>query len=205
MTDEQRGSGSGPSLREVAGRKVEGIARKVGLTPVDRGWVTLDVGATLFSLSPKLVVDFFKAVREVDPQLGNGDLRAWAELGRRIAQHSPDEAAEFFHDSASILKSLSPPLRTQLIALASRQIVLSPAAALALIRLVESAPHLIDALKAQRAKRIVPARDHAALVRRGLVFAGMGQGAQLTSLTSLGAQVLRLHAEITEATTEDKQ
>ena len=134
MTDEQKGSGSGSSLREVAGRKVEGIARKVGLTPGDRGWVTLDVGATLFSLSPKLVVDFFKAVREIDPQLENGDLRAWAELGRRIAQHSPDEAAEFFHDSASILKALSPPLRTQLIALASRQIVLSPAAALATFR-----------------------------------------------------------------------
>lgn len=83
----------------------------------------------------------------------------------------------------------------------------APAAALALIRLVESAPHLIDALKAQRAKRIVPAQDHAALVRRRLVFAGMGQGAQLTSLTFLGEQVLRLHAEITAETptTEDKQ
>lgn len=85
--------------------------------------------------------------------------------------------------------------------------VATPNAALALIRLAESAPHLIDALKSQRAKRIVSDQDHAALVRRRLVFAGLGQGAQLTSLTSLGAQVLRLHAEITAETptTEDKQ
>jgi nitric oxide reductase NorD protein len=134
MTDEQKGTGASSSLRELASRKVEVIARKVGLTPGDRGWVTLDVGATLFSLSPKLVVDFFKAVRDLDPILENGDLRAWAELGRRIAQHSPDEAAEFLPDSAAILKSLSPPLRSQLIALSSRQIVLSPAAALATFR-----------------------------------------------------------------------
>ena len=83
----------------------------------------------------------------------------------------------------------------------------TPAAALALIRLAESAPHLIDALKAQQAKRIISTQDHAALVRRKLVYAPLGQRAQLTPLTFLGAQVLRLHTEITAETptTEDKQ
>lgn len=83
----------------------------------------------------------------------------------------------------------------------------TPAAALALIRLVEGAPHLIGALKSQQAKRIVSVQDHAALVRRKLVIPSLDQGAQLTPLTYLGEQVLRLHAEITAETptTEDKQ
>lgn len=130
-----------------------------------------------------------KAATEALPDLQAARERAEAE--RQRAEEALSEAN----------RALSAARQAEAIADAT------PAAALALIRLVESAPHLIDALKAQRAKRIVPARDHAALVRRGLVFAGMGQGAQLTSLTFLGEQVLRLHTEITaeNPTTEGKQ
>lgn len=83
----------------------------------------------------------------------------------------------------------------------------TPAAALALIRLIEGAPHLMGALKSQQAKRIISTQDHAALVRRKLVSASLGQRAQLTPLTFLGEQVLRLHTEITaeNPTTEGKQ
>lgn len=95
---------------------------------------------------------------------------------------------------------------------AARQAVaicdVTPSAALALIRLVESAPHLIDALKAKAAKRLIHGDDHASLIRRKLVTPSLlGQGAQITPLTFLGAQVVRLHTEITAETptTEDKQ
>ena len=80
----------------------------------------------------------------------------------------------------------------------------TPSAALALIRLVESAPHLIDALKRCGGGRPVSQDEAAALIRRKLASPPSPGGGRLR-LSSLGAQVLRLHTEITEATTEDKQ
>lgn len=80
----------------------------------------------------------------------------------------------------------------------------TPAAALALIRLVESAPHLIDAFKRCGGGRPVSQDEAAALIRRKLASPPSPGGGRLR-LSSLGAQVLRLHAEITEATTENKQ
>lgn len=80
----------------------------------------------------------------------------------------------------------------------------TPSAVLALIRLVESAPNLISALKLCGADRSVPSGDSVALLRRKLASPPSPGGGRLR-LSSLGTQVLRLHTEITEATTEDKQ
>jgi nitric oxide reductase NorD protein len=127
---EERKSLTGSLLKGLTGKAVESLAKSVGLNPHDRGWVTVDVGASLMSVSPKVALDFFKAAKEVSTQLENGDLRAWAELGKRIALTSAEEAGDFFRDSATILASLPPQLRAQLVALCSKQIVLSPQAAL---------------------------------------------------------------------------
>lgn len=81
----------------------------------------------------------------------------------------------------------------------------TPAAALALIRLVESAPHLIGALNLCGSDRRVTPGEAAALIRRKLASPPSPGGGRLR-LSSLGAQVLRLYTEITEApTVEDKQ
>ncbi|HKX26099.1 MAG TPA: VWA domain-containing protein [Blastocatellia bacterium] len=106
----------------------------MGLKPNERGWVTVDVGASLVSVSPKVAVDFFKSVPEVAKLLENDDLRAWAELGRRIALNSAEEASDFFRYSIEVLEALPGPLRSLVIALCSKQIVLSPAAALTTFR-----------------------------------------------------------------------
>ncbi len=121
-------------LKGLTGKAVEALAVKMGLTPHDRGWVTVDVGASLMSVSPKVAMDFFKAAKDVSGLLDNGDLRAWAELGKRIALNSAEEAGDFFRDSAVILGALPVQLRTLLVALCSKQIVLSPQAALSTFR-----------------------------------------------------------------------
>lgn len=127
-------------MKGLTGKAVEALALKMGIGPTDRGWVTLDIGATLLSLSPAVARDFFKAVPEVARMLESGDLRAWAEIGRRIAQQNGDEASDFFRYSIETLNSVPESLRPVLVALCARQIVLSPATALSTFR---DAPRLI--------------------------------------------------------------
>jgi hypothetical protein len=120
---------------------------KMGLKPNERGWLTVDIGASLVSISPKVAMDFFKSVQEVSGLIDNGDLRAWAEMGRKIALNSAEEAGDFFRYSSEVLAALPENLRTLLIALCSKQIVLSPAAALTTFR---NAPRTVAGLGEER-------------------------------------------------------
>lgn len=129
-----------------------------------------------------------KAATEALPELHAA--RESAEAERKRAEEALSEAN----------RALSAARQAEAIADAT------PAAALALIRLVESAPHLIAALNLCGSDRRVTPGEAAALIRRKLASPPSPGGGRLR-LSSLGAQVLRLHAEITAETptTEDKQ
>src|SRR5262245_12503569 len=146
MSDERKGL-TGSLLRGLTRNTVEALAMKMGLKPNERGWVTLDIGASLISVSPKVAMDFFKSVQEVSQLLENGDLRAWAEMGRKVALSSAEEAGDFFRFSNEVLAALPERLRSLLIALCSKQIVLSPTAALATFR---NAPRMVASLGEER-------------------------------------------------------
>jgi nitric oxide reductase NorD protein len=133
MSEERKGLTSS-LLKGLTRNTVESLAMKMGMKPNERGWITVDIGASLVSVSPKVAMDFFKSVPDVAKLLENGDLRAWAELGRRIAINSAEEASDFFRYSIDTLAVLPASVRTLLIALCSKQIVLSPTAALATFR-----------------------------------------------------------------------
>ncbi|HKE03438.1 MAG TPA: hypothetical protein VKE91_05235, partial [Blastocatellia bacterium] len=146
MSEERKGL-TGSLLRGLTRNTVEALAMKMGLKPNERGWVTVDIGASLVSVSPKVAMDFFKSVQEVSHLVDNGDLRAWAEMGRKIALNSAEEAGDFFRFSNEVLAALPEGMRTLLIALCSKQIVLSPAAALATFR---NAPRMVASLGEER-------------------------------------------------------
>jgi nitric oxide reductase NorD protein len=133
MSEEKKGF-TGSLLKGLTRNTVEALALKMGMKPNERGWVAVDIGASLVSLSPKLAMDFFKTVPEVSKLLENGDLRAWAEIGKKIATTSVEEASEFFRSSYETLENLPAKIRPLLVALCAKQIVLSPAAALATFR-----------------------------------------------------------------------
>ena len=86
-------------------------------------------------------------MQEVSQLLDNGDLRAWAEMGRKVALNSAEEAGDFFRFSNEVLAALPESLRVLLIALCSKQIVLSPTAALATFR---NAPRMVASLGEER-------------------------------------------------------
>ncbi|MBO0727199.1 MAG: hypothetical protein J2P52_16460, partial [Blastocatellia bacterium] len=146
MSDERKGL-TGSLFRGLTRNTVESLAMKMGLKPNERGWLTLDIGASLISVSPKVAMDFFKAVQEVSDLVDNGDLRAWAEMGRKIALKSAEEASDFFRFSNEVLAALPEGMRTLLIALCSKQIILSEAAALATFR---NAPRMVASLGEER-------------------------------------------------------
>ncbi len=134
-------------MKGLTSKAVEALAQKMGIKPSDRGWVTIDIGASLLSHSPAVARDFFKAVPEVARMLENGDLKAWGEIGRRIAQQSTEEASDFFRYSIETLEILPASLRAVLVSLCARQIILSPAAALKTFR---DAPRLVAAFGDER-------------------------------------------------------
>ncbi|QQS49171.1 MAG: VWA domain-containing protein [Acidobacteriota bacterium] len=146
MSEERKGF-TGSLLKGLTRSTVEALAMKMGLKPHERGWVTVDTGASLMSVSPKVAMDFFKTVPDVARLLENGDLRNWADLGRRIAVNNAEEASEFFRSSSEILEPLSDRIRSLLVALCSKQIVLSPAAALTTFR---QAPQLVTSFRDER-------------------------------------------------------
>jgi hypothetical protein len=59
MSDERKGL-TGSLLKGLTRNTVEALAMKMGLKPNERGWVTLDIGASLLSVSPKVAMDFFQ-------------------------------------------------------------------------------------------------------------------------------------------------
>lgn len=144
---EEKKSFTGSLLKGLTRNTVEALAMKMGLKPSDRGWVAMDIGASLVSISPKVAMDFFKAVQEVSHVLENGELRAWAEMGKRIAVNNTEEAGEFFRGSMDTLQAVPENLRPLLISLCAKQIVLSPDAALKTFR---SAPRTAKQLGDER-------------------------------------------------------
>ncbi len=135
-------------LKGITRSTIESLAMKMGLMPSDRAWMTIDIGSSLASVSLKVTVDFFKAAPDVAYYLGNDDLRAWAELGRQIALNQAEEASEFFRSSAQTLRALPAPLRRLLMSLCAKQMVLSPAAALATFN---AAPRTVASLGEEQA------------------------------------------------------
>ena len=135
-------------LKGVTRNTIEALAMKLGVMPSERAWVTVDVGASLASVSLKAAVEFFKAAPEVARYIENDDLRAWAEMGRRIALNNAEEAIEFFRSSAETLAALPVALRPLLVALCAKQIVLSPGSALTTFR---NAPRTAAAFGDERA------------------------------------------------------
>ncbi len=195
MSEEKKGL-TGALLKGLTRNTVEALAMKMGMKPNERGWVAVDIGASLVSVSPKIAMDFFKAVQEVSRLLENGDLRAWAEIGKKVALNNAEEASEFFRSSYETLDSMPEPLRPLLVALCSKQIVLSPAAALTTFRNApRTAASLVDVRYAARLFGIAVEVAHRSVKHSTEVLVAAPQAiAQLRSL-----EVASVHSPVEAA------
>jgi nitric oxide reductase NorD protein len=115
------------------------LARKLSRLPSDKKLVALEASASLAGVSLRVSREFVEAVPRAARILNAEDLRAWAEMGRRLAMANADLGAQFFIDGISNFKKIPEEARSLVFQICTRQLVLSSSIAL---ETFESIPHL---------------------------------------------------------------
>jgi hypothetical protein len=107
-----------------------GLAAKLGRLPADKRRVALEMSAALAAISLKVSREFVEAVPRAAEILSADDLRAWGELGRRLAMGSAGTGASFFAGGVEDLVEVPEDARELVFQIATRQLVLSSSTAL---------------------------------------------------------------------------
>ncbi|HKP68919.1 MAG TPA: VWA domain-containing protein [Pyrinomonadaceae bacterium] len=107
-----------------------GLAAKLGRLPADKRRVALEMSAALAAISLKVSREFVEAVPQAAEILSADDLRAWGELGRRLAMGSAGTGVSFFSTGVDDLAQIPEAARDLVFQIATRQLVLSSSTAL---------------------------------------------------------------------------
>ena len=107
-----------------------GLAKKLGLLPVDKRRVALEMSAALAAISLRVSREFVEAVPRAAKVLSADDLRSWAELGRRLAMGKAGTGVLFFSSGVERLAHVPEPARDLTFQICTRQLILSSSIAL---------------------------------------------------------------------------
>jgi hypothetical protein len=134
------------SVKSVTERRtIAGLARELGSLPVDAARAALEMSASIAGVSLRASIEFLRAAPEAARVLEEAELRAWGEMGRRLAMGDVETAVSFFNAGVEALKAVPQSARPLIFQICSRQMTLSSAVALETFK---SAPllavHLTD-------------------------------------------------------------
>jgi nitric oxide reductase NorD protein len=115
------------------------LTRNLGRLPLDQARAALETTAAIAGVSLRASIEYLRAAPEAARILEAQELRAWGELGRRLALGDIETAVSFFISRVNDLGELPPELRPLIFQLCLRQITLSSAVATETFR---SAPAL---------------------------------------------------------------
>jgi nitric oxide reductase NorD protein len=118
-----------------------GLASKLSKLPADKRRAAVEVSAALAGVSLRVSREFVEAVPLAAKILSADDLRAWGELGRRLAMGSADTGSKFFAAGVEPLKKVPKDARGFVFQICTRQLVLSSSIALETFELI---PKLAD-------------------------------------------------------------
>ena len=121
-----------------------GLARRLGKLPGDKKIVALETSAALAGVSLKVSREFVEAVPKAAKIFSAEDIRAWGEMGRRVAMASADAGAQFFSGGVAEFKKVPEAARSLTFQICTRQLVLSSSIALETFRLVPVLAKEID-------------------------------------------------------------
>ena len=121
MSEDQHQSAERQSFLELT-RSLTGL-------PLDHAAAVLETSASIASISLRTGIEFLRAAPAAAQVLQPAELRAWGEMGRRLAMADYETASEFLAEGVEPLRAVSPELRPPIFALCSRQMVLSTAVA----------------------------------------------------------------------------
>jgi hypothetical protein len=107
-----------------------GLARRLGKLPNEKKIVALEISAALAGVSLRVSREFVEAVPKAAKILEAEDLRAWGEMGRRLAMADADLSAKFFTRGVNEFKKVPKKARALVFQICTRQLVLSSSIAL---------------------------------------------------------------------------
>ena len=119
MSEEQHQSAERQSFLELT-RSLTGL-------PLDQAAAVVETSAAIASVSLRAGIEFLRAAPAVSHILQPSELRAWGDMGRRIAMADYESAIAFFAEGVEPLRSVTLELRSALFVLCTRQMVLSTA------------------------------------------------------------------------------
>ncbi|MGI9035045.1 MAG: nitric oxide reductase activation protein NorD [Pyrinomonadaceae bacterium] len=110
------------------------LAKRLSRLPNDKRLVALEMSASLAGVSLRASREFVEAAPRAAKILAADDLRAWAEMGRRLAMANADAGVEFFADGVADFKQIPEAARARAFQICTRQLVLSSSIALETFR-----------------------------------------------------------------------
>src|ERR1044071_9202698 len=119
MSDDQQHSAERQSFLELT-RSLTGL-------PLDQAAAVLETSASIAAISLRAGIEFLRAAPAATQILQPAELRAWGDMGRRLAMADYESASAFFGEGVEALRTVSPELRPAIFVLCSRQMVLSTA------------------------------------------------------------------------------
>jgi hypothetical protein len=120
----------GASERRTLARR----AREIASLPADRARAVVEVSAQLAPVSLRACGEFLRAAAEAARVLDAEELRAWGELGKRLASADTETGAQFFASGVKSLADVPRPARAVLLEVCARQMSLSSSIAVETFR-----------------------------------------------------------------------
>ena len=117
MSEEQHHSAERQSFLELT-RSLTGL-------PLDQAAAVLETSAAIASVSLRAGIEFLRAAPAASHILQPAELRAWGDMGRRIAMADYEAAIAFFAQGVEPLRTVSPELLPPVFVLCTRQMILS--------------------------------------------------------------------------------
>jgi nitric oxide reductase NorD protein len=111
-----------------------GLARELRNLPSDKKRVALEMSASLAGVSLRVSRAFVEATPDATRVLNAENLRAWAEMGRKLAMANIDAGVAFFADGVENFRDVPIKARPYVFQICMRQLVLSSSIALETFR-----------------------------------------------------------------------
>jgi hypothetical protein len=103
------------------------LTRSLTSLPLDQAAAVLETSASIAAISLRAGIEFLRAAPAAAQVLQPAELRAWGEMGRRLAMTDYESAVNFFTEGVEALRTVYPALRPAILVLCTRQMVLSTA------------------------------------------------------------------------------
>src|SRR6266700_2951568 len=83
------------------------LTRDLARLPLDQAAAAIETSAAIAGVSLRASIEFLRAVPNAAQVLGASELRAWGDMGRRLAMSDVETAVTFFNFGVAELKDLA--------------------------------------------------------------------------------------------------